>query len=161
VAKQSFQTLFCQKFRCPEAAYEARAFRKCLYWQGKLFAPVIRKLRPQFFDADLQFIRYLGAATGLREANAELADFHEVNRAKSNFWRKALRIRVSGRKAGALAQRLFSAQGGRSTSRGEHAASRRDPPRVVPISPSEARAETEKRNEPNIAPRRLAASLGR
>ena len=108
VLQQPFNALFCDRFHCPTASYEERAFRKCLYWHARLLAAGFRKVRPDFFAEDLKFIRNLGAATGLREAGAEAQDFHQANRARPSFFRTSLRIRVSGRKATRLAEVLFS-----------------------------------------------------
>src|SRR5262245_37569598 len=101
-----FQTLFCERFRCPLSEYQEKAFWECLYWHARLFAPVLRRLKPDFFTPDFDFIRYLGNASGFREARANAADFRDG--ARRNFLRNALKIRVSGRKAARLAQRLFS-----------------------------------------------------
>ena len=105
---QQFQVLFCERFDCPPSEYEERAFRECLYWQAKILAPVLRKLKPDFFEEDFNFIHYLGEASGSREVRASAADFQDVNFARRSFWRTTLRIRVSGGKAMRLAQRLFS-----------------------------------------------------
>jgi len=110
VAKQNFQLLVCQRFSCPTSEYEERVFRKCLYWHARLLAPVVRRLMPDFFGEDFKFIRHLGASTGLRETRVDLLNFRDTNLGKPSFWRTGLRIRVSGRKARRLAQRLFAAQ---------------------------------------------------
>ena len=108
VLQQPFNALFCDRFRCPTASYEERAFRKCLYWHARLLAAGVRKVKLDFFAEDLKFIRNLGAVTGLREASAEAEDFQQANRARPSFFRTGLRIRVSGRKASRLAHVLFS-----------------------------------------------------
>ena len=105
---RQFQVLFCKRFNCPPSEYEERAFKKCLYWHAKLLAPVSRKLNPDFFAEDFKFIHYLGEASGSREVRASAADFHDTNLARRSLWRTSLRIRVSGRKAARLAQRLLS-----------------------------------------------------
>ena len=56
----------------------------------------------------MKFIHDLGDAIGSREASAEASNFQDANRARSSFWRTGLKIRVSGRKATALAHRLFA-----------------------------------------------------
>ncbi len=63
---------------------------------------------PEFFAEDLRFIRYLGAATDLREASVDALNFQEANRGYPGFWRTGLKLRVSGRKATKLAQQLFA-----------------------------------------------------
>lgn len=109
MARQKFQLLVCQRFNCPTSEYEEGVFRKCLYWHARLLAPVVRRLKPDFFTVDFEFIRYLGESTGLREAGADLLNFRDANLGKSSFWRTGLKIRVSGRKASRLAQQLFAA----------------------------------------------------
>ena len=108
VSRLDFKTLFCAHFRCPDSEYELRAFRKCLYPRARLLAPIIHKLNPDLFAEDFNFIQYLGATTGVREANEELQAFEDVNRDKPGLFRTGLRLRVSGRKAVRLAHQLFS-----------------------------------------------------
>jgi len=105
---QNLQSLFCQRFRCSPSEYEERAFRACLYRHAKLLAPLLRRSKPVLFAEDFKFIHYLGEATGLREANASALDFQDANIARRSFWRRRLKIRVSGRKAITLTRRLFS-----------------------------------------------------
>jgi hypothetical protein len=108
VARQPFKSLFCEFFQCPPADYEEQVFRKCLYFHARLAAPLIRTLSPAFFEEDFKLIQYLSAATNWRELNAEMVSFQDKNRYEGKFLRKTLKIRVSGRKAAALAQRLFA-----------------------------------------------------
>jgi hypothetical protein len=84
-------------------------FRKCLYWHARWLAPLVRRLKPDFFAEDFKFIRYLGSSIGLREAGADLLNFRDANLGKPSFWRTTLKICVSGRKAGRLAQQLCAA----------------------------------------------------
>ncbi len=110
VATQQLQVLFCQRFRCPPSAYEARAFRRCLYLHAKLLAPLLQRLKPEVFAQDFRFIRHLGESTSLQEATVDLLNFRDVNLGRPSFWRTDLRIRVSGRKASRLAHDLFRAE---------------------------------------------------
>jgi hypothetical protein len=102
-----FQSLFCQRFRCPASAYEVKAFSKCLYWHARLLAPVLRRLAPRFFAEDFKFIRNLGESTGVRDADVDVKNFHDVNTGNPSFWRTGCKIRVSGRKANKLVRDLF------------------------------------------------------
>ena len=106
-AKQEFRSLFCQRFHCPAAEYEKRAFLKCLPWHARFIAPVLHTLNPACFELDFRFIRDLGATTGWRDVNFEVASFQDVNRARRSLLRTGLRIRVSGRRAAQLAERIF------------------------------------------------------
>lgn len=118
MAPREFQQLFCQHFNCLPSEYEERAFRKCLYWHAWLVAPVVRRLSPDFFIEDFKFVRYLGTSSGQREAAADVLTFQDVNKGRSGFWRASFKIRVSGRKASKLAQRLFAKE--RETKNGLH-----------------------------------------
>ena len=75
MASPELRVLFCQRFGCPPSEYEERAFRECLYWHAKFLAPLLRRVKPEFFSEDFKFIRYLGAATNVREVKADAADF--------------------------------------------------------------------------------------
>ena len=108
MATVTFETLFCERFGCLPEQYEGRAFRELLYGHAKVIAPVLRMVTPDFFAEDLRFIRDLGQATDLREANVSAASFQDSNGTRGRFWRKALRIRVSGLKGAALARELFA-----------------------------------------------------
>src|SRR5258708_33532548 len=109
MATQEFRFLFCERFNCFPSEYAERAFRECSYWHARLLAPVLLQVKPKFFAEDFKFIRYLGEATDVREANANAADFQDANFARSWSWRRRLKLRVSGRKATRLAYGLFSA----------------------------------------------------
>jgi hypothetical protein len=108
VARQELKTLFCKRCQCSLAEFEGRAFRDCLPWHARLLAPVIRKLTPTFFAKDFEFIKFLGAAVGSQDIQAEVGSFQDANRDKGGLFRRGLHIRVSGRKASALARELFA-----------------------------------------------------
>jgi len=108
VPERQLKALFCERFDCPPSEYEERAFRKCLYPHARLLAFLIRIISPNFFAEDFKFVRYLGESTSLRDVSADRMNFHDANRSNPKFLRTALRIRVSGRKATRLAQRLYA-----------------------------------------------------
>lgn len=116
MARQSLRSLFCQRYDRPDSDYERRAFSLCLYTHAKMVAPIIHRIAPEFFAPDLKFIRDLGETIGSREASAEASNYQDANRARPNFWRTGLKIRVSGRKATALAYRLFAEERKHETS---------------------------------------------
>jgi len=111
-----FRSLFCERSRCAPGDYEERAFTEFLYPHARLLAPVVRKLRPDFFDEDFQFIRGLASAKNGREANKEAINFQYAERARPSFLRSRLKIRVSGRKAIRSARDLFSDESSRNFS---------------------------------------------
>jgi len=106
-AGQDFITLFCELHHCPPSEYEERAFRICLYWRARILSPLIRAIRPRFFEPDFELIRYLAKCQGRRNANNELAAFMEATDSRGNFARRVLRFRISSRKAGMLVNRVF------------------------------------------------------
>ena len=108
MAAQQFQALVCQQFDCPPSAYQEWAFRELLYWHARPVASMISMLSRGFFEEDLKFVRYLGEAEDFREAAETVADFRDRNSGWRGFWRKRLKLRVSGRKAAQLARQLFS-----------------------------------------------------
>ena len=107
VARQ-FLVLFSHEFECPLSDNEQRAFGQLLYWHARPVAELVRKIWPDFFADDFNFIRCLGETTNLREVKATAAEFRDTNVARQNFWRTGLKIRVSGRIATRLARELFS-----------------------------------------------------
>jgi len=107
VGKQSFRALFCERFHRLPAQYEERAFLACLYRHAKLLAPVLRKMKPDLFARDFKFIGYLGETTDPIEAIECALDFQDANFAGKSFFRRVCKIRVSGRKAVALARQFF------------------------------------------------------
>jgi hypothetical protein len=107
VGSLPFKFLFCQKFGCSPEDYEERAFKKLLYLHARLFARVIRAIKPDYFQDDFQFIRYLGCAVDGRQVRVDALDFKDANRHRWRLLHTVLKIRVSGRKATRLASQLF------------------------------------------------------
>ena len=111
MSSQQLRLIFCQRFNCAASEFEAKAFRKCLYWQARWLAPIVRMLKPNFFAEDFRFIRHLGEATNLEEAEVSLLSFRDVSLGRANFWRLGLKVRVSSRKAFQLVRELLAAEG--------------------------------------------------
>ncbi len=106
-AEVDFMSLFCDQRQCPLSEYEERAFSACLHSHARIVAPLLRAIRPRFFNPDFELIRYLAKCRSRRNANNELAAFREITDARGSFARKILRIRVSTRKARALVNEVF------------------------------------------------------
>jgi hypothetical protein len=106
----NFRCFFVSGSAAPPEDCEKRAFKKCLYWQARLLAPVLRMLKSDFFASDFKFIRYLGAATDVQEATVDLLNFRDAILRSRGSWRTDLKIRVSGRKASRLVHELFRAE---------------------------------------------------
>jgi hypothetical protein len=111
IPSQQLRVLFCQRFNCPASDFEARAFRKSLYWHARWLAPVVRLLKPKFFAEDFEFLRHLGDATSVEAAEAALLNYREVSLNHTSFWRVGLKLRVSSRKAFRLVRELLATEG--------------------------------------------------
>jgi hypothetical protein len=104
---KDLRRLFCERFGCAESEYAERALEMCLYPQAKFLAPLLRKVSPNFFSGDLQFLDYLGNTPNMREAQVEISNFSQGNQMRGSFLRERLRLRVSGRRAARLAAHTF------------------------------------------------------
>jgi hypothetical protein len=107
-SSRDLKTLFCGRFRCSPSDFDRRALRKCLYLHARIFAPLLRMLSPDCFERDLVFIDYFGKATSQEEVVAEVTALKYLDHTEPRFARRALRIRISMRKAGKLAKKLFA-----------------------------------------------------
>lgn len=105
--KPSLQILFCERFKCLPAQYGDRALKACLHSHAKLLAPLMLRMNTDFFTQDLKFIHQLGESKDLVEAMGCAADFRDGVHAKGSSWRRSCGLRVSERKAVALAGLLF------------------------------------------------------
>ena len=108
MCEKDFRELFCERFGCGESEYRERALQMCLYPQARWLAPLLRKLQPDFFASDLQFLDYLGKAPNMREAQVEVSNYSQANQLLRSFLRQKLRLRVSGRRAARLAAQTFA-----------------------------------------------------
>jgi hypothetical protein len=107
MAGMRFKVLFCERFNCPAAKYEDRAFEALLYSHARWAVAVLRPLNSAFFEEDFRFINCLGAVTNIEEVQAETQNFEDANHYRGGFFRRRLKFRVSGRKAVGLAHELF------------------------------------------------------
>jgi hypothetical protein len=104
---RDLRSLFCERFTCSPAEFEKRAFRKCLYLQARIIAPLLCWLNPGCFERDFLFIYYFGNSRNWPKVTAEVVALHCQDRLHPRFARNALRLRISGRKANKLAVMLF------------------------------------------------------
>jgi len=106
-SNRDLRSLFCEHAACPPSEFDRRVFRKCLYFHARIIEPLLRWIDPGCFQRDLLFAHYFGNARDWREAIAEIADLRYQDSIRPRFARNALRLRVSGRKAGELAVTFF------------------------------------------------------
>ena len=106
VESQSFLVLFCDEVDCLAQDYEAKAFWRLLPWHSKAIGFVFRKLNPDFFVRDVQFIHALGKTRNPMEAITQALEFREWKR--QSFFRNWLGVGVSAKKAVRLARQYFA-----------------------------------------------------
>jgi hypothetical protein len=106
-SSRDLKSLFCKRFKCPPSEFGKRALRKCLYLHARIIAPLLDWLNPSCFERDRVFIDYFGKATTQKEVTAEREALKYQDHTEPRFARRALRIRISSRKAGKLAAKLF------------------------------------------------------
>jgi hypothetical protein len=91
-----FKTAFCQHLGCSPEAFREQLFRRSLYPRCRPLAFLLRRLAPDFFQEDWEFLERLGQMLSwsafAAEANGIRSDPH-LNR---GFLRRRLHLRVSG-----------------------------------------------------------------
>ncbi len=104
---KSFETLFCEHYKCPVDEFEDRIFWTCLYRHAVPVAKLVWRVQPAFFMEDRSFLRDLGPATSRGEVLCELNRFYGRNVRDRNWLRKRLAIRISGKRVLRLYRMLF------------------------------------------------------
>jgi hypothetical protein len=101
-----FREAVCAKLGCAPEAYAQTVFWHCLYSHARLPAKVLARLRPNFFEDDLDLIRVVDDAE-TRAAFRREMDLHRYHHPLQGFLREVLRIRVSGKKLTHLATQVL------------------------------------------------------
>ena len=93
---KTFAELYCDKHGLSPEQYESVVLRRALYPHARLLAPFLRLLQPEYFAADLDFVRSVARLRRFREFFYEAEEFahHPANR---GFWRLNANLRVSSR----------------------------------------------------------------
>jgi len=104
---KTFRQAFCERYRCSEAQYVRKAFRKCLYRRVVLFAPLLETVWHDFFQVDLDAIERVGTTQNWKELHTELRAFLTNSDLRSRLLRSQFRLRVSGNRICHLAEVLF------------------------------------------------------
>jgi hypothetical protein len=96
MTENTFAALYCDKHGIKPEEYDAVVLKRSLYPHARLLAPLLRALWPEYFTADLDFVRSVGRLRRFREFNYEAEEFahHPANR---GFWRLNVNMRVSSR----------------------------------------------------------------
>ena len=104
----TFAEKYCSAHKIEPEQFRIAVFCRVLYPRANRIKNLL-KLIPGFFEADYEFIDGVGRITELWGFDGEEADFiqHPGNR---RFLRRALRLRVSGRRLKSLAHAAFVAE---------------------------------------------------
>ena len=105
----SFKEAVCAKFGCPAEQYEEAVFRRCLHWQARGPAWLLRMLSRKAFKDDFELIRSVAKAQNEEEVRRTVNAHRDV-RPDEEPLLHLFNIRVSGRSIIHLAQELFPKQ---------------------------------------------------
>ncbi len=96
MTEKTFAELYCETQGIAPERYTDVVLSRCLYPHARLVAPLVRFLWPNYFAADLDFVRSVGRLRRFREFSYEVEEFahHPANR---GFWRLSANVRVSSR----------------------------------------------------------------
>lgn len=99
---KTFRQLYCERHGLADDKFERTLMGRCLHWQAKPFAWLLRWLETDYFAADLDLVRGVGALHRRRDFRNEIFEFqyHPANR---GALRRVFGLRVSG----ARLQRIF------------------------------------------------------
>jgi hypothetical protein len=106
-ATRNLRDLFLAKVQCPPQEFEREVLFHCAY--SPLLVRLAWRFDPDFFLHDLQLIRAAGMSQSFSDCRHEVEAFRRANPPRG-FFRKTLRVRLSGQKLLKLASRLFLSQ---------------------------------------------------
>lgn len=96
MTEKSFDELFCAQNHIAAERYEREVFNRALYPHARLVAWLIRVVSPEFFAADMDFVRSVASLRQYRDFDFEAQAYahHPANR---GFWRIKGHLRLSSR----------------------------------------------------------------
>jgi hypothetical protein len=101
-SERTFRKAFCEKYGCPEEAFEKRIFWQCLYRRSILLTWLIYIFSPKYFWWDFQAIRSLGSAQSEQEFLHAINRLWGLTQKGGSPLRNFFRVRLSGNKLIAL-----------------------------------------------------------
>ena len=104
----TFQSAFCAYAGCAESAFERTLFRRALYRHALPLASLIRYLSPDFFRADLELIRWVGADDSLAEIEEDIRRFSYDIEVRRRWLRTGLRLHLNPTRLRNLARRCMA-----------------------------------------------------
>ncbi|MGC8743567.1 MAG: hypothetical protein ACP5T0_06795 [Verrucomicrobiia bacterium] len=110
--QRCLQEIFCDYFKCPPEKYEERLFWLCVRPNVVFIAKILWIFYRRIFYGDLEMLRQLGRTSNTREIKYELESFRHYNPPRG-FFRRDLKVRVSGRRLLRIASKLFGIEASR------------------------------------------------
>lgn len=98
----TFRAACCERFGVSPETFEKELLWHCVPRRAVGLGKLIWRLRPSYFEPDLELIRDVSQCTSASAVQAELNCFRYRNRT-SGFCRKVLGVRLSGRQLVKLA----------------------------------------------------------
>ncbi|HVZ66350.1 MAG TPA: hypothetical protein VG936_17440 [Lacunisphaera sp.] len=99
----TFRELYCARHGIAPGRFEHVLIRRCLHWQARPFAWVLR-LNRDYFAPDFEFARAVGELRSRRGFRAEAAEFH-YHPKNRGLLRSVLRLRVSSQRLQSIFER--------------------------------------------------------
>src|SRR5687768_13438542 len=81
----SFRQLFCEYNECSVDSFEPVFFRSTLYWHARLFAPLILRLKRDFFREDMGVVHELAGVDCAKVYQMEVSRFYGRNVRERNL----------------------------------------------------------------------------
>jgi hypothetical protein len=107
---RTFGELFCERYHVPPENYVREMLRRTLYRRARMIAPAIRFFPPNFFDADLDFVRGVGLIRRAKDLGGEVTEFH-LHPRNRGFLRRGLKLRVSCQRVSRVVGEVMSPGG--------------------------------------------------
>ena len=94
VKPDSFAELYCERHHLEQSDFNNRLIRRSLHFRIRIVGWLLLSLRPDYFEADLEFVAHAGSLKSLRKLEGEIREF-SVDYRNRGLWRGVLRQRVS------------------------------------------------------------------
>jgi hypothetical protein len=103
----SFQEAYCRIHNCLPGDYEEKLLWQCLYRHALPVLVFLPASDSTFFKEDYELIREIGPVRDPEIFEMELNRFHGRNIRDKNWIRRALLIRISGKRLIGIKNRIF------------------------------------------------------
>jgi hypothetical protein len=103
---RTFKQAVCQSLRIAPEKYAKTVFRRCLYRHAWVFALLIHRLNPDYFEEDFSIINDLAEIRDPAIFTSELNYFFGRNRRDKRWFRTSFAIRVSAKRIIRLKNRV-------------------------------------------------------